>query len=89
MNESTKVANIVEVSFRRSLTARIFDRISTWNDQRVATAQLNAMSDRLLKDIGINRYQIEQAVKRPADFAELSTIKVVSPEVSSDIQRAA
>ena len=82
-------SNVVAGSFRRGLVARILDRISTWNERRVAIQQLNTMSDRMLKDIGIDRCEIGQAVKRPADFAELNTLHSETSEVSPNIQRAA
>ena len=82
-------SNVVAGSFRRGLVARTLDRISTWNERRIAVQQLNSMSDRMLQDIGIDRCNIGQAVKRPADFAELNTLHRDSSEVSRDIQRAA
>jgi uncharacterized protein YjiS (DUF1127 family) len=82
-------SNVVAGSFRRGLVARTFDRISAWNERRIATQQLNTMSDRMLKDIGIDRSEIGQAVKRPAVFAELNTLHSDSSEVSRNIQRAA
>ena len=36
----------------------------TWNDQRVTRKSLNALSDRELADIGLNRGDIDSVVSR-------------------------
>lgn len=82
-------SNIVTGSFQRNWLVRTLDQITTWNNRRLARAQLNAMSDRLLQDIGINRCEIGVVVKRPADYATLSSVRGVVGEVSSDLSRAA
>jgi uncharacterized protein YjiS (DUF1127 family) len=82
-------SNVVTGSFQRNWLARTLDQITTWNDRRLAAAQLNAMSDRLLQDVGINRYEIGTAVKRPADYATLSAVRGVVGETSKDLSRAA
>ena len=90
MSNMTSInSNVVKGTFRRGLIARTFDRISTWNERRIAVQQLNTMSDRMLKDIGIDRCEIGQAVKRPAAFAELNIPHSDTSEVSRNIQRAA
>ncbi len=57
--------NVVQGRFQRSVLVRLVDRIRTWNDDRVAIRQLNALSDRLLQDIGIERENIAEAVRQP------------------------
>ena len=88
-NMTSNNSNVVAGSFRRGLVARTLNRISTWNERRIAVQQLNTMSDRMLKDIGIDRSEIGQVVMRPAAFAELNTLHSESSEVSRKIQRAA
>ncbi len=56
--------NVVQGRFQRSILVRLVDRIRTWNDDRVAIRQLNALSDRLLQDIGIERENIAEAVRQ-------------------------
>ncbi len=82
-------SNVVEGTFRRGLIARTFDRLLAWNERRIAIQQLNTMSDRMLKDIGIDRSEIGQVVKRPAAFAKLNVLHSETSEVSRNIQRAA
>ncbi|MEJ1159005.1 DUF1127 domain-containing protein [Prosthecomicrobium sp. N25] len=52
----------------RSLAARLLDRLRAWAEHREArraAADLGALSDRALKDIGIDRSEIG-SVTRPA-----------------------
>ena len=56
---------VVQGRFQRSVLVRLVDRVRTWNDDRVAIRQLNALSDRLLQDIGIERENIAEAVRHP------------------------
>ena len=77
----TSSSNVVKVGFDRSWLTRLVDRIRSWNDRRIAVRQLSAMSDRLLQDIGIERYEISDAVNKPAGLARL----VPAPEISEKI----
>ena len=46
----------------------LIDQYRTWNNRRVAAKQLNALPDRMLRDIGIERSQIEFAVAGKVDM---------------------
>ena len=61
---SSDRGNVVQGRFQRSVLVRLVDRIRTWNDDRVAIRQLNALPDRLLQDIGIEREHIAEAVRQ-------------------------
>lgn len=41
---------------------RYMNYLSTWREHRKVIKQLNAMSDKELADIGINRYDIDRLV---------------------------
>lgn len=41
---------------------RYMNYLSTWREHRKVIKQLNAMSDKELSDIGINRYDIDRLV---------------------------
>ncbi len=73
-NVSVNVSeNIIKGEFDRSLFSRLIDQIRVWSDRRHAMRQLQAMPDRLLKDIGVQRFEISEAVKRPAGFSRFVT----------------
>lgn len=82
-------SNVVAVPFRRGLVARIIERVSTWNERRIAVRQLSLMSDRMLRDIGIDRSEIIRAVNRPAEYARLETQRNAAVVESQKIERAA
>ena len=42
---------------------RAWQAYKTWSERRRATAYMNNMSDHELKDIGVERWQISQAVR--------------------------
>ena len=42
---------------------RVWKAYKTWNERRKATAIMQNMSDHELKDIGVERWQISQAVR--------------------------
>ena len=78
--------NVVKGSFRRNIVIRAAKRLYAWNQRRLAISELNAMSDSLLKDLGIERYQISDVVNRRGEFSGLEAIRadstVGSPAVS-------
>jgi len=86
---TTENINVVQGSFRRGYLSRVVDRIKAWHERRVATRQLNALSDRMLRDIGVERHKIDQAVNRSGLYTKLVTEKTSSIEVSGEIKRAA
>jgi uncharacterized protein YjiS (DUF1127 family) len=46
-----------------ALVRRLVDRFVTWQVRREAIAQLSSLDNRSLRDIGINRSEIESAVR--------------------------
>jgi uncharacterized protein YjiS (DUF1127 family) len=84
-----KQSNIVEGAFERGVFTRMADKFTTWNEHRQAVRQLSAMSDRMLKDIGIERYEIADAVKQPRGLTRLDTKTTSISQGSLDIQKAA
>ncbi|MFN4059098.1 MAG: DUF1127 domain-containing protein [Roseinatronobacter sp.] len=42
----------------------LFATLKTWNDARITRKQLNALSDRELADIGLERGEIERVAQR-------------------------
>lgn len=56
-------------AYRAAAIRNLFERLFGWIARRDAAARLHALDDRMLKDIGLNRGEIEQAVrgKEPAE----------------------
>jgi len=50
-------------AYRAAAIKDLFRRLLGWFQQRAAVARLRALDDRTLKDIGITRGEIEQAVR--------------------------
>jgi uncharacterized protein YjiS (DUF1127 family) len=48
---------------RAAMIRNLFDRLFGWIRRRAVVAQLHALDDRMLKDIGINRGDIENAAR--------------------------
>ena len=67
--------NVVKGVFRPNILIRAARRLIAWNQRRLAVRELNAMSDTLLRDLGIERYQISDVVNRKGDFSGLEAIK--------------
>jgi len=44
---------------------RLFDRVFGWLDQARQRRHLGELDDRLLRDIGLSRAEVEQEVSRP------------------------
>lgn len=55
---------------RAELIRDLFRRLSGWLRRRADVARLQRLDDRMLKDIGIGRSEIEAAVQGRADVAE-------------------
>ncbi len=67
--------NVVKGAFRRNIAIRMWHKLSAWNQRRLAIRELNAMSDSLLRDLGIERFQISDVVNRHGDFSDLKAVK--------------
>jgi len=61
-NFHTGDSNIIHTRFRPGALSRTWTALRSWNNRRVAIRELSAMPDALLRDIGIERYQIKDAV---------------------------
>ena len=84
-----KESNIVKGAFERGVFTRMTDKFISWNERRKAIRQLNAMSDRMLKDIGIERYEIADAVKQPRGIARLDSRRASTGDISLGVRKAA
>ena len=77
--------NVVKGRYERNWLIRLADRFWAWRECRTAVKQLSAMSDRMLQDIGIERYEISEAVRRPAGVVRLTP----APEMAEKITKIA
>jgi len=82
-------SNVVRGAFREGFVARIVRRIKDWSNRRQAVRQLNMMSDSLLRDIGIERYQISDVVNQRGVYAKLNVARAESVVASAEIKEAA
>lgn len=48
---------------RPGFVTKLIAAFLAWNDARVTRAELMKLSDRELQDIGLNRWEIEQAIR--------------------------
>ena len=76
MSEMAKMnsqKNVVSGEFRKNWIIRMLGRLKAWHLHRKTIRELNAMSDMLLRDIGIDRYEIPDVVYQRGAFANLPT----------------
>ena len=78
--------NVIRGLFRPTLLSRGWAALKGWRNRRVAIRELNAMPDALLRDIGIERYQIKNAVN---NFAKRPDVISMSGESRPDEKQAA
>ena len=57
---------LTQVNFGGSKIKRLINKAVVWNNNRIAIRDLNAMSDWVLNDLGIERYEIEDKVRLSA-----------------------
>lgn len=86
MNKHTRV---IEGNFKRGVLARVVDNIKDWSTRRAAARHLHGLTDQLLNDIGIDRYQIDVAVRRPVGRIRVASRKIHAVQDSADIRHAA
>ena len=85
--------NIVDGLFRPTLLSRGLVILKGWSKRRRAIRELSAMPDALLRDIGIERHQINDAVhnfgRRPAGRFEVVKMPVEKIIAAMPMQKAA
>ena len=84
--------NIVHRKFRLGILVRTFHKIKVLIERRNTIRQLNALSDRMLHDIGISRENIHSSVNNRATFVKLSSSQANQANQSNkteDFRRAA
>jgi uncharacterized protein YjiS (DUF1127 family) len=68
MLDFSTAANTYGFSFadgRRSTLVRFLSAVAAWRQRRRLCAELHALNDRMLKDIGISRWEIEAIANFP------------------------
>lgn len=78
MNNHLLTSNIFHAPFRRPLFSRFSLAVKNWRSRRIAIRQLRAMPEALLRDIGIERYQIENLVMRGIPQAKILPLRNAS-----------
>jgi uncharacterized protein YjiS (DUF1127 family) len=74
--------NIVRGTFRKGYFVRALQRFRSWNERRLAVIELNAMPDSLLRDLGIERYEINDVVNQTGTFVKLPIESSNEPAVT-------
>ncbi len=82
-------SNVVHGSFQRGFVVRVLDQIKDYIEHKKAVRQLNALSDRMLRDIGIDRSDISETVKSRGAFTNLVSNKTGRPDLSTEYRQAA
>ncbi len=49
----------------RGLATRLFDQLLAWHDRARQRRHLGELDDRLLRDIGLSRTEVEHEISRP------------------------
>lgn len=80
--------NVVQGAFKRNAVAKYFGRLRAWNQRRLAIRELQAMPESLLKDLGIERYQIADVVNSTGSYARVQPVQV-SNTTTAPLHRAA
>ena len=70
-------SNIIHTRFRPGALPRAWTALRSWNNRRMAIRELSAMPDALLRDIGIERFQIKDAVN--GAYPEIFKLRHPSP----------
>ncbi|MGI9310836.1 MAG: DUF1127 domain-containing protein [bacterium] len=77
--DSIGTTNVAHVAFRNPLSATILSKawhaLKDWNNRRIAVRELSAMPDALLRDIGIERYQIREVVRHGGARSQVHALR--------------
>lgn len=97
-NDGARGRNIIHTRFRagrasglvRAL-ARTWAALRAWNNRRIAVRELSAMPDAQLRDIGIERYQIRDAVNGayPSIVRLRAPVAAVTGAAVAEVKQAA
>lgn len=87
MNQPTH--NITHGAFRPNLFSRMLATVKNWRNRHKAIRELNAMSDALLADIGIQRHQIKDAVNNRVARSEIINLPEANIPRARAVQKAA
>lgn len=60
-----RAAAVFAPARRRSLLAVALDRLFEWQERAAQRRALLALDDRLLKDVGLTRADVEQEIRKP------------------------
>lgn len=82
-------ANVVHGEFRQGIAMRAFYKIKAWMERRNTIRQLNALPDRMLLDIGIERAHIRNSINSKCAFTQLVSKRTGQPDAAADFRRAA
>ncbi len=89
MKDNSKV---VHGEFGRGLLSQVirtFHRIQALIERKKAIRHLNTLPDRLLRDIGVERYQIHELVRTRGTLTQLAAQPTRQPDTSTDFRRVA
>ncbi len=75
----TSVTHINSAKSKVAPAARYLQQFKVWRNRRQAMLQLSALSDTLLKDMGISRGEIYDVVHQRGDFAPVSKLTKLTP----------
>lgn len=84
--EARRMRDAMLAAALRDLFAGTFGRLQAWRDRRRALAELRALSDRELADIGLSRSNLMAALT--ATRAEETVIVTRSPVAANDVAAA-
>lgn len=76
------MANVTKLNLAQNQlrpAQRYLQQFKAWRNRRRAMFQLSALSDHLLKDMGISRGEISDVVNQRGDFAPVSKLAQLTP----------
>lgn len=78
MKQTESRRNVVHGHFERNFLVRVIHRLMAWNRRRLAIRELRTLPDYLLRDLGIERYEIRSAVLHGGSLERLRPAKADS-----------
>lgn len=80
--------NILQGTFKRNPVASVLGKLRAWSKRRQAVRELQAMPDSLLRDLGIERFQIVDVVNNSGEFARIRPTRSATAAIAP-IEKAA